>query len=50
VHIEKVNGRERKVYTLTEKGCQTFEVALEAWKEASSYVLQAGRATQKGMG
>jgi DNA-binding PadR family transcriptional regulator len=49
VHMEKVNGRERKIYTLTEKGRRTFEVALEAWKEASSYVLQAGRAIQKSV-
>ncbi|MHB1134201.1 MAG: PadR family transcriptional regulator [Chloroflexota bacterium] len=38
---ETVSGRERKVYTLTERGRLAFEVAVEAWQEVTDYVLQA---------
>ena len=38
---EVVGGRERKVYTLTPRGRLAFEVAVEAWKEVTDYVLQA---------
>jgi len=38
---ETVAGRERKVYTLTPRGRLAFEVAVEAWKEVTDYVLQA---------
>ncbi len=31
---ETVNGRERRIYTLTERGREAFEVALEVWMEA----------------
>lgn len=47
VNKEKVKGRERKIYTLTKKGRQTFEVALGAWKEATKYVLQAQSVAKK---
>ncbi|NPV89487.1 MAG: PadR family transcriptional regulator [Firmicutes bacterium] len=38
---ELVNGRERKVYTLTPKGHQAFLVAVDAWEEVTHYVLEA---------
>ncbi|MHB0871194.1 MAG: PadR family transcriptional regulator [Chloroflexota bacterium] len=41
-----VGGRERKVYTLTGKGRVAFEVAVEAWKEVTDYVAQAGDTSQ----
>lgn len=30
-----VNGRERRVYTLTDKGQEAFEVGYSAWKKAT---------------
>jgi len=42
-HSEIVQGRERKVYTLTEKGREAFRVAVEAWQEATCCIL-AGKA------
>lgn len=44
---EVVNGRERKIYTLTDKGRQAFEVAVEAWQEVTRYILQAVEVRQK---
>lgn len=35
-----VSGRDRRVYTLTGKGRLAFEVAVEAWKEVTDYILQ----------
>jgi DNA-binding PadR family transcriptional regulator len=32
---EVVSGRERKVYTLTDKGRQAFKVGIDAWMEAT---------------
>lgn len=32
---ELVSGRERKVYTLTDKGKEAFKVAVEAWMEVT---------------
>jgi len=46
--VETVSGRDRKVYTLTAKGQRAFEVAVEAWKEVTDYVLQAAAASIKG--
>lgn len=40
---EVVSGRERKVYTLTDKGRQAYGVALEAWMEATQVLLESGR-------
>jgi DNA-binding PadR family transcriptional regulator len=34
--LEIVSGRERKVYTLTDKGRAAFKVAVEAWMEITS--------------
>lgn len=40
---EVVSGRERKVYTLTDKGRQAYGVAQEAWMEATQVLLESGR-------
>lgn len=36
---EIVSGRERKVYTLTDKGRQAFKVAVEAWMEITDCLV-----------
>lgn len=41
---EVVSGRERKVYTLTGKGRQAFQVAVGAWMEVTQVLLDSGRA------
>src|SRR5919199_4044118 len=43
---EVVSGRERKVYTLTEKGREAFRVGLEAWMDATSALVETGRAAK----
>lgn len=40
---EVVSGRERKIYTLTDRGREAFRVASDAWKEATA-CLQASEA------
>lgn len=42
VSLEKtaVSGRERKVYTLTDKGRQAYDVAVEAWRETTRALTQ----------
>lgn len=40
---EVVSGRERKVYTLTEKGREAFRVGLAAWMDATGALLETGR-------
>ncbi|MGQ9676481.1 MAG: PadR family transcriptional regulator [Chloroflexota bacterium] len=42
---EIVGGRQRRVYTLTAKGRRAFEVAVEAWKEVTDYLVQAATIT-----
>ncbi len=42
-HPEIVQGRERKVYALTDKGREAFRVAVEAWLEATDCIV-AGQA------
>ncbi len=37
----KVSGRERKVYTLTDKGRQAYEVAVDAWRETTEALIEA---------
>ena len=37
----KVNGRERKVYKLTEKGLKAYKVGIEAWEETANALLKA---------
>ncbi|EIM73564.1 PadR family transcriptional regulator [Nitratireductor rhodophyticola] len=43
VHSETVQGRERKVYALTDKGREAFQTAVEAWLEATDCII-AGKA------
>lgn len=38
---EIVSGRERKVYTLTNKGRQAFKVAVEAWMEVTRCLIDS---------
>ena len=40
---EVVSGRERKVYTLTDKGRAAFKVAVEAWMDVTRCLVDAGR-------
>lgn len=42
---ELVNGRVRKIYTLTPKGRYAFEIAAKTWLEATRYVVQAAELT-----
>lgn len=46
-HSEVVSGRERKIYTLTEKGREAFRVAVEAWMEVTE-CLVASRDVARG--
>ncbi|WP_241671256.1 PadR family transcriptional regulator [Dankookia rubra] len=41
---EVVSGRERKVYTLTERGREAFRIGLEAWMDATTALTETGRA------
>ncbi len=41
---EVVQGRQRRVYALTEAGRAAFRVALEAWMEATAALQDTGRA------
>lgn len=40
---EVVSGRERRVYTLTDKGRAAFKVAVEAWMDVTRCLLDAGK-------
>ncbi|MEN2978317.1 PadR family transcriptional regulator [Tistrella bauzanensis] len=42
VRAELVSGRERRVYTLTDRGHQAFQVAVEAWMEVTRALIDAG--------
>jgi len=41
---EVVQGRTRRVYSLTDAGRAAFRVALDAWKEATTALQDTGRA------
>ncbi len=41
---EVVSGRERRVYTLTDKGREAFRVGLEAWMDATMALTETSRA------
>lgn len=43
-HGEVVQGRERRVYCLTEKGREAFKVAVAAWLEATDCITASKRA------
>lgn len=38
-----VNGRERRVFALTDRGREAFRVAAAAWLEVTDRVLEAGK-------
>ena len=44
VHEEVVQGRQRRVYQLTEAGRAAFRTALDAWMEATAALQDTGRA------
>lgn len=44
LETEVVSGRERRVYTLTEKGREAFKVGLGAWMDATAALTETGRA------
>lgn len=44
VREEVVQGRQRRVYALTDAGRAAFRVALEAWMEATATLQDTGRA------
>lgn len=44
-HTETVQGRNRKVYTLTRKGHETFRVAVDAWLEVTDCITASKAAT-----
>lgn len=50
---EIVSGRERRVYTLTEKGRDAFKVAVAAWMDVTRFLTECGdmvAATGRGKG
>ncbi|GHE22259.1 PadR family transcriptional regulator [Halomonas urumqiensis] len=44
---EVVQGRSRKVYALTDKGRDAFQVAVDAWLEATDCIVESRRMTGK---
>ena len=38
-HFDLVQGRERKVYTLTRKGSVAFQTAVDAWQDATDCIV-----------
>jgi PadR family transcriptional regulator, regulatory protein PadR len=44
VHEEVVQGRQRRVYALTDAGRAAFRVALAAWMDATAALQDTGRA------
>ncbi|MGD9869067.1 MAG: PadR family transcriptional regulator [Hyphomicrobiales bacterium] len=45
---EVVSGRERKVYTLTDKGREAFKVAVEAWMEITQCLVASEQVAAAG--
>jgi DNA-binding PadR family transcriptional regulator len=45
---ELVSGRERKVYTLTDKGRAAFKVAVEAWMDVTRCVVDSEKLVGAG--
>lgn len=45
-HTESKGGRERKVYTLTHKGMESYTAAAEAWNKALPYLVEATAASK----
>jgi PadR family transcriptional regulator PadR len=44
--IQEVDGRKRRVYTLTPTGRRAFEVAAQVWREITDHVLEASGVTR----
>ena len=44
---EVVSGRQRKTYTLTDKGREAFRVAVEAWMEVTRALLETERMVRR---
>jgi PadR family transcriptional regulator PadR len=44
---EVVSGRERKTYTLTDKGREAFSVGVDAWMEITDALLETKRLASK---
>ncbi|NZA26136.1 PadR family transcriptional regulator [Luteimonas sp. SJ-92] len=44
--LETVQGRERKVYTLTGRGREAFRVAVQAWLQATDCILASRAASE----
>lgn len=44
---ETVSGRQRKIYSLTPKGRQAYQVAVQAWHETTGALLQARQEEQQ---
>ena len=40
-HTEVVQGRQRKIYAITERGRAAFQVAVEAWMEVTQCLVQS---------
>jgi DNA-binding PadR family transcriptional regulator len=38
---QKVSGRERKIYSLNEKGLEAYNKGIEAWTEAAMLILKS---------
>ena len=47
-NFEVVSGRERRVYTLTDKGREAFRVAVEAWMDVTRCLLDTERVVADG--
>lgn len=45
-HAETVQGRERKIYSLTDKGRDAFRVAVEAWLEVTDCIVASKAAAE----
>jgi DNA-binding PadR family transcriptional regulator len=39
-HTEMVQGRQRKIYAITDRGRAAFQVAVEAWMEVTQCLIQ----------
>jgi DNA-binding PadR family transcriptional regulator len=43
---EVVSGRERRVYTLTDKGREAFKVAAAAWMDVTRCLIESGKVAE----
>ncbi|OSQ48099.1 PadR family transcriptional regulator [Thalassospira alkalitolerans] len=46
-HLEVVQGRQRKIYDLTDKGRDAFKIATDAWMDVTQHILAARDAPRK---